>query len=230
MIQFLVLGRGKELAPVAGIGEIARDQTSLRVGKSGRTRITGRSSEATIKLRCIGGTRRAGHQADDADQDRHCYIDGGEPELSADETAVLRETIAQDAELTRLHEQLKGTINLIREAAATSTTSTPAQPAPLKLSAERREKLLAQFKTVRAPQLVRSRRRDLAWLVPMSAALIERLRSCASGLSSTAGGSISAEARVSSVEGPLRSRFGSAVASDGGMASLAGYVSSSAGP
>ena len=91
-------------------------------------------------------------------------------ELSAEEAAALRQTMAQDAELAALHERLRLTIELVRETAAISAGELSKQPAPLKLSAARREALLAHFKTVAPPQLARPRARRISWLVPLAAA------------------------------------------------------------
>ncbi len=68
-------------------------------------------------------------------------------ELSGDDAELLRKLIAHDPELTKLHEQLKLTVELVRETATSTAETSQAAPA-LKLSAERREKLLAKFKTV----------------------------------------------------------------------------------
>src|SRR5690242_2962788 len=68
-------------------------------------------------------------------------------ELPADESAALREAMARDPELQALHDRLQSTIGLVRE--TVTTADQPAESAaPLKLSADRREKLLASFKTV----------------------------------------------------------------------------------
>ena len=67
-------------------------------------------------------------------------------ELSADEARVLRWAIAQDPELARLEERLRQTIGLVRTAAGTAEAG---ESAGLKMSPERREKLLAHFKTPR---------------------------------------------------------------------------------
>ena len=75
-------------------------------------------------------------------------------ELPAEEAQLLRWAIAQDAALAKLHDRLKLTIGFVREVAATPAEATPAQAAPLKLSGDRREKLLAHFKTVAPQELV----------------------------------------------------------------------------
>lgn len=70
-------------------------------------------------------------------------------ELPAEEAQLLRWAISQDAALAQLHERLKLTVGFVREVAAHPADATPAQTTPLKLSGEKREKLLAHFKTVR---------------------------------------------------------------------------------
>ncbi len=64
-------------------------------------------------------------------------------ETSADEAAELRQAIKDDPQLAELYHRLEETIHLVRETGATT-----AQPAPRKLSEDRRQKLLTQFKTV----------------------------------------------------------------------------------
>jgi len=92
-------------------------------------------------------------------------------ELPAEEAAALRELIARDVQLVELHERLKRAMDLVREAAATGAEPATAQAAPLKLSNERRQKLLAHFKTVAPKEFVHHpRRREWSWLVPLSAA------------------------------------------------------------
>ena len=98
-------------------------------------------------------------------------------ELPHDQAAALHQKLAQDAELARLYERLRNTINLVRETVASPATQTANQPAPLKLSEERREKLLAHFKTVAPKEFVPPRRRPMSWLVPVgiAAALVALL-------------------------------------------------------
>src|SRR5271170_8186015 len=86
-------------------------------------------------------------------------------ELSAEEAASVREMIAKDAELGRLQERLSQTLNLLRETVATPMGETPAQPAPLKLSPARREKLLAHFKTIAPKEFAPKSRRKISRLV-----------------------------------------------------------------
>src|SRR2546428_5172187 len=78
-------------------------------------------------------------------------------ELPADEAFALGRAIEQDAELATLYARLKETVGLVRE--ATVAEAVQSSPAPdLKLSAERREKLLAHFKTVKPRQFAQPRR------------------------------------------------------------------------
>jgi Mg-chelatase subunit ChlD/anti-sigma factor RsiW len=91
-------------------------------------------------------------------------------ELSAEEAASVREIIAKDAELARLRDRLSLTLDLLRETAATPVGETPAQPAPLKLSPARREKLLAYFKTIRPKEFAPPPRRKTSWVVLLGAA------------------------------------------------------------
>ncbi|HEX4348844.1 MAG TPA: hypothetical protein VH251_00580, partial [Verrucomicrobiae bacterium] len=70
-------------------------------------------------------------------------------ELAAEEAALLRYTIAQDPALKQLHDQLQSALPLVREAAKHPADAPAEKPAPLKLSADRREKLLAHFNAPR---------------------------------------------------------------------------------
>src|SRR3974377_1832057 len=88
-------------------------------------------------------------------------------ELPHEQAAALHQKLTQDGELAKLYERLKHTVNLIRETVASPAEQTAAQPAPLKLSDERRQKLLQLFKTVVPKELVRPRRRAMPWLVPV---------------------------------------------------------------
>ncbi len=72
-------------------------------------------------------------------------------ELPAEEAELLRYTIAQDAELKKLHDELAATIVLVREAEKTSADVSAEKFPALKLSEVRREKLLAHFKTSPPP-------------------------------------------------------------------------------
>ena len=74
-------------------------------------------------------------------------------ELPAEEAALLRWAVAQDAGLSQLHKRLKTTIDFVREVAANPSETATLPTAPLKLSAAKREKLLAHFKLT-APRAV----------------------------------------------------------------------------
>ena len=63
-------------------------------------------------------------------------------ELSEGEAAAVRELMAHDAELKQLHDRLQQTIGLLRDA----ELKVEAPTEPLKLSEERRQRLLASFK------------------------------------------------------------------------------------
>ncbi len=91
-------------------------------------------------------------------------------ELPAEEAAALREIMAKDAPLAGLYERLQRAIDLVRETAASPMEQTAAQPAPLKLSDERRQKLLAHFKTVAPEQFKAPRGREPSWIAPLGAA------------------------------------------------------------
>ncbi len=87
-------------------------------------------------------------------------------ELPPDEAALLRELIARDAGLARLHDRLKLSLELLRE---TIATAEPAPPEPLKLSHEKREKLLAQFKTVAPKEFAEPAERKTSWVFVIAA-------------------------------------------------------------
>src|SRR6266545_1765159 len=91
-------------------------------------------------------------------------------ELPAEEAAALREIMAKDAPLAGLYERLQRAIDLVRETAASPMEQTAAQPAPLKLSDERRQKLLAHFKTVAPERFKAPRGREPSWIAPLGAA------------------------------------------------------------
>ncbi len=96
-------------------------------------------------------------------------------ELSGDEAAALRQTIAGDAELSRLRDRLRLAIELARETSASPQEEEMAKPEALKLAPERRAKLLASFaspKTVRLVQQRRARRRELLALAAMAIGLL----------------------------------------------------------
>src|SRR4051812_34374294 len=73
-------------------------------------------------------------------------------EMPAEEAAELMEFVLRDAELLKLHDELKRTISLVTEASA--------QEEPMKLSAGRREELLESFKMVKPPELAEKPRRE----------------------------------------------------------------------
>ena len=66
-------------------------------------------------------------------------------ELSESEAAALRESIAKDPELTKLHDDLKQTIRLVRLATTGAKEASAADATQLTLSEERRKKLLTAF-------------------------------------------------------------------------------------
>ena len=73
-------------------------------------------------------------------------------ELSEADAAVLRLEIAANAELRKLHDELARTIGLVREARGASHEKTGPAVEPLTLSSDKRNRLLAAFKTVDRPQ------------------------------------------------------------------------------
>src|SRR5919108_4386439 len=81
-------------------------------------------------------------------------------ELSTEEAAALRQNLDQDAELARLYERLKQTIDLVRETAASPFEQPTAQPVPLRLSDARRRRLLQQFKLIALKEPTASRRME----------------------------------------------------------------------
>ena len=102
-------------------------------------------------------------------------------ELPPDEAAALLAQIAADPELTALHARLRHAVDLLRE--ARTLPEHPAPATPMKLSKERREKLMARFqelkpmpplksvpspRTILAPQ--QKKKRDWKWVVPMGIA------------------------------------------------------------
>jgi Mg-chelatase subunit ChlD/negative regulator of sigma E activity len=93
-------------------------------------------------------------------------------ELPAPEAAALLEAIESDQELSAFYERLKRTVDLVRETAATPSEEAATQPVPLKLGDERRQKLLAHFKTIKPREFVRPRSRKMKWWVPVAATAI----------------------------------------------------------
>jgi Mg-chelatase subunit ChlD len=96
-------------------------------------------------------------------------------ELSAEESAALHRVMEQDGELAKLFARLHHTVSLVRETVASPAEPAAAPAAPLKLSAPRRDKLLAHFKTV-SPKEFASEKRKLG---PMFVALAALLVICA---------------------------------------------------
>jgi Mg-chelatase subunit ChlD len=92
-------------------------------------------------------------------------------ELPEAEAVELRQRIAQDPNLAKIHGRLQATIQLVKETVANPEEQAEAQPATLKLSEDRRQKLLAHFKTIKPKEIAEapSRQRS-SWLVPMAAA------------------------------------------------------------
>lgn len=93
-------------------------------------------------------------------------------ELPAEQAAALRVQIAQDPELASLHERLKQTISLVREVTVGQGEPANVETASLKLTEERREKLLAEFKTIKPLSLLPPLPRRQTWLVPVAAVAI----------------------------------------------------------
>jgi len=91
-------------------------------------------------------------------------------ELPHEQAAVLHQKLAQDTELAKLYDRLKHTVSLVRETVTGPTTETAAPPAPLRLSEQRRQKLLERFKTVAPKEFARPPRRPVRWLVPVGIA------------------------------------------------------------
>jgi hypothetical protein len=88
-------------------------------------------------------------------------------ELPEAEAELLRWAIAQDADLQKLHDELKSTIVLVRETVKPGTGQVQEESAPLKLSESRRSQLLAHFKTPRPGRL--------SWLRRIEAPSLPRL-------------------------------------------------------
>jgi Mg-chelatase subunit ChlD len=92
-------------------------------------------------------------------------------ELPDEEAAAWRAAIATNPELAKLHDRLEKTVGLVREATAKVTEPASDQTAPLQLSDERREKLLAHFKTVKPKEFVPEKRKRKLRLVELAAAV-----------------------------------------------------------
>jgi Mg-chelatase subunit ChlD len=97
-------------------------------------------------------------------------------ELPPDEESAVRRAITQDPALAQLHARLRQTIGLVREVAAQPAASVEAQPAGLKLSEDRRQRLLQQFKVIPTPALVAAPRLPgwqlQQWLLPIGLAAV----------------------------------------------------------
>jgi len=104
-------------------------------------------------------------------------------ELPAEKAAALRELMAKDAELAKLHGRLEQAIGLVKETAASSEEETVAGPT-LKMSGKKREQLLAHFKTVAPKEFAKQKRKHpnlveiaamVAILAMLAAALLPAL-------------------------------------------------------
>ena len=93
-------------------------------------------------------------------------------ELAPDEAAAVQSLIAADPALAALHSRLARAVELLREASA--LPEHPAPPVPAQLSSEKRERLLAHFKTpAPAPSAVIVKpKRNWKWTVPLGIAAI----------------------------------------------------------
>src|ERR1700722_13847737 len=93
-------------------------------------------------------------------------------ELPAHDAAAVRQAMDEDAELAQLCERLRPVIKLVRVTAANPASAATAPSTPLKLSDERRQKLLAQFKTIAPQEFSRPPQRKPSLLVPIAAVAI----------------------------------------------------------
>ena len=95
-------------------------------------------------------------------------------ELSPTEAAELNAALARDPQLAQLHARLQQTIHLVREATAATPEAVAGQAEAPRLSADRRAKLLAHFKTAPMPTTKQAtpspRRRELKWTLPLGLA------------------------------------------------------------
>ena len=89
-------------------------------------------------------------------------------QLPPDEAAALEAQIAADPALAALHARLRHAAELLRE--ATALPEPAAAPVPARLSDERRERLLAHFKTIAAPIVPVKPQRDWSWVLPLGLA------------------------------------------------------------
>ena len=99
-------------------------------------------------------------------------------ELPAHEEAALNRAMDEDPELTALYERLKVTIHLVRSAEGEKiqgrgarVEGNEAQHVELKLPTQKREKLLAHFKTIRPKEFVDAPRRTMGWVIPLAASV-----------------------------------------------------------
>jgi Mg-chelatase subunit ChlD/uncharacterized membrane protein YgcG len=93
-------------------------------------------------------------------------------ELPDEEARLLRWAISQDAELQKLHNRLKIAAGLVRETVAHPAESDSLKSAALKLSDERRKKLLAHFKTPRPIILLPPLPHVRSWFTPIAYAAV----------------------------------------------------------
>jgi hypothetical protein len=84
------------------------------------------------------------------------------PEEQANE---LQQQLNQDPELLKLYHRLQAATELIREAAATADPANSRGPVP-RLSQQRRERLLASFKTITPGVRTRSGWSFKSWAAP----------------------------------------------------------------
>jgi Mg-chelatase subunit ChlD len=104
-------------------------------------------------------------------------------ELPPAESAALLELIQRDAELAAQHEHLKQTLALVRETASEPAEQTAPAPEPLKLSADRREKLLAHFKTVTPKEFAPPARKRSVRFTPAELAAVLAISTVLAGMS-----------------------------------------------
>ena len=90
-------------------------------------------------------------------------------EMSEADAAKLQQEIENSAELTRLCERLKGTIDLVREAVTPQAGAVEPEP---KLRGDRRQTLLQHFKTVRPEPFATPARNRFSWLIPAGIAAV----------------------------------------------------------
>ena len=98
-------------------------------------------------------------------------------ELDGAEAESVWRAIEADDRLAAQYERLKKTAGLVREVTAAPAVPAAAQAEPLRLSEERRQKLLASFKTITPVEFVKSHaprkiRWKFAWLIPLAACLV----------------------------------------------------------